>query len=455
MNPRLLFPIAALLLAGQTPRGPDDALAQARERLRAMTRQLRNYACIETVDRSYYEAGSHRLEWTDRLRLEVAISRGREIHSWPGASQFDTRRAEDIVGEGPVGTGAFGTYLLDIFANPGTQFQSAGMQAQDAATQAQPAGALAQDAGTQLRYTGPQARRTVTQPQNAATGSDGGRVIFAYDFRVPLAASHYQVRAGTSWQAVEYGGSFWIDAKTLDLVRLEVRVDQLPGQSPLAAADTRLDYGRVRIGDSELILPRRSELRIRLGSGRESDNVTTFSDCREYQAESELRFDDDAGPASVGSKPAVRTELAVPLGLPLRLALDEPIDTDAAAAGDPVAARVVKPVRRAGSDQILIPADATVKGRITRAEHHLLPAPYFLLAVAFDRLERNGASSPFFARLAEGDALARELGANPPPRGQGVERWARGIFLFRTKKPRYVVPAGYESEWTTLATGPM
>src|SRR5271168_836807 len=82
-------------------------LAQCRERILNRAERLPNYTCNETVDRSYYarqSQGSGKTELacreirneklvlgaTDRVRLEVKISEGKEIGSWPGASQFDS-----------------------------------------------------------------------------------------------------------------------------------------------------------------------------------------------------------------------------------------------------------------------------------------------------------------------------------------------------------------------------
>ena len=52
---------------------------------------------------------------------------------------------------------------------------------------------------------------------------------------------------------------------------------------------------------------------------------------------------------------------------------------------------MVKPVRRPGSAEELIPAGAVVYGRIRRVEHHLVAKPYFLIALAFNRVETGGA----------------------------------------------------------------
>lgn len=429
---RLAPILLAAALFAQASRDPAVLLDQARTRLRSMTRRLPLYSCLETVDRTYFQPAPEatrpipncsqldealraqafplRLEFTDRLRLEVAVDQGHEIRSWPGPGRFDPRRVDAFIeGPGAIGTGAFGTYLLDIFDNPGTRFQFSGERNVD------------------------------------------GHTALEYLFRVPEAASHYQSKAGATWQTTGYSGSFQLDGETLDLHQLVIRTDELPAATSLCQASTTLDYQRVRIGDGDLLLPRQSRMLAVSRNAVETENLITFSGCREYQAESEILFDMDPAVADAATHASVRAPLVLPIGLPITLELAAPIDTDNAAAGDPISAKVIKPVKRPGSGEILIPAGAIVRGRVARLEHHISPEPYFLIALTFNRLEVGGISSPFAARLDQGSELARRLGADLMPRGSGAAAWSNGVFLFATTKNRHVIPAGYQSNWFTLA----
>src|SRR5580704_548741 len=111
-----------------------EVLARAREKLLGSIHSLPRYTCIETIDREYFSQLKPRalslteapapsckqlmprtvdqlpLFLTDRLRLEVAVIDGKEVFSWPGASEFE-RYVGDVV-DGPFGTGAFGTHLV-------------------------------------------------------------------------------------------------------------------------------------------------------------------------------------------------------------------------------------------------------------------------------------------------------------------------------------------------------
>jgi len=424
--------LAVAISHGQTGRDPDSVLERARVRLREAARSLDQYVCIETVNRSYYQravprdtppagqpacsqtaapSGSGQLEATDRVRLEVTVSHGSELHSWPGATRFDSRDVDELIRDGPVSTGAFGGYLSSVFDHPGVTFHYIGERSSD------------------------------------------GKTLFEYGYSVPLAASHFAVKTDAAWSNTAYEGEFRIDPQSLELERLTIRTHEVPSNAAFCDASATLNYQRVHIGNNDVLLPRQSQLEIVLNSGKETRNVTTFTSCREYQAESEISFDGAAATETAAAQSGGRGRVVLPIGLTVTLALTTPIDTETAAAGDAVAASVVKAVRRPGSAEELVPAGAVVKGRIRRVEHHLFPKPYFLIALAFNRVEVQGAVSFFVVRHEPDPALVDALGVNLEVRDTGIWFWGIGTFLFPTNKSHTVIPAGFESKWFTLATG--
>ncbi len=431
--------LAGLLLASACLPGagdshdPMETLAQARARIVAMTKRLPRYTCVETVERKYFsslragratppkpcpqllfEKNAGRspvvLSMMDRLRLDVAVSRGGEIYSWVGATEFDPRPLSEMVGGGVVSTGAFGTYLVDVFENPGATY----------------------------RFT----RKT----------SSGGRVLLEYAYRVPEESSHYEVgindgvKSGLlgSWHKTGHEGSFSIDLETLDLVQLTIRSDVLPPATEMCQATTSLDYQRLHIGEQDFVLPRTSALEVIGSDARETRTLTTFSSCREYGAESTLQFG-DVDPAAASGRAAAAKPVALAAWLPVTLALAAPIDTDTAAVGDPVRATLTEPIRRADSKDVLVPAGAAVKGRITRMEHRLAPPALFLIGMAFDAIDVKGVVSPCRLVLDATHQSARqlELTADLAPPESGA------LFPFPSGKQRLVVPAGYKMTWLT------
>src|ERR1051325_9873887 len=203
--------ISCVRLCGQEARDPDDVLAKVRARLSSMTRRVPRYTCLQTVERRYFRHTDHNrppascdqisgdkktgrrklaLYATDRLRLDVAVAEGREMVAWVGAGKFDSRSIDELVGEGPTGTGAFGGHLVDVFSNEGVHFQYLG-----------------------------------EKPVN-------GKSVLEYRFTVPLGVSNYRIRGDKGdWHFTAYDGMFQIDGQTLELDRLEIRTDQLPAET--------------------------------------------------------------------------------------------------------------------------------------------------------------------------------------------------------------------------------
>jgi hypothetical protein len=413
-----------------------DLLSRATEKVLSATRRLPKYTCLETINRTFYNppretlrpraltegpqdacsvdrAGDLSLEAKDRLRVEVAEAGGREIQSWPGASRFDTRTIGQMIPFGPVSTGSFGVYLLDIFENPGAQ----------------------------IKFTG--------------SKTDGLRKVLEYSFRVRREASHCNVKGSTGWRVTGFSGSFEIYTATADLARLVIETDRLSPDTNMCYAKTTIDYHFMLIGGNEFLIPLRSELETPEPDGSQTDSVTEFSACREYTAESGIKFDERDPPVS-SIKTAPQHVIVLPPGLSLSLALVGAIDLGTAAAGDRVIAKVVHAIHARGSKEVLVPAGAIARGRILEMRHEFSTSQ-FGISIRFSTLETNGAVSPISVRFA------REVKSETrTPHGfvnRGTEfslpapasRERGSLFVFPAKSGAHVIPNGFQSKWTTVA----
>jgi hypothetical protein len=361
MSPAALL-LAASSLAAQTLPDPSDILNRARFHIAALTRGLPKYACIQTIDRAYFErprntdcdrasADKKRgrtplsLRVTDRVRIEVSQGEGQEIHSWPGAAGFETGSIDELIRRGPASTGGFGGYLIDIFDNGAAQFSFSGSK------------------------------------------TEAGRAIFTYGYRVDQELSHYQVGTDTGWVISGYDGTFDIDIASLDLVRLTIDTISLPPETGLCEAQSSLAYSPTQIDGSEFLLPREASLHlIHLGT-LETNSTSVFSGCRPFKQEA---------PA-----PMALTNLSLPVGTFLKLRLNAAIDSNIAAAGDAVTATIVEPVRDPKLHAIILPPGGVVNGRITRMEHWLLPKRQFMIAIHWDSIMQDEKSIPIIALLPE------------------------------------------------------
>jgi len=425
-RPVLLAAMTAVLLAQQPP-DPAELLARARDLVMARAKRLPNYVCVQTVDRQHFKVLQRvkRLEGaaqpgaplscaeiaafdkekssdmvllsSDRLRLDLKVSGETEIGTWPGASQFGSRSVFDLIGGGTYETGTMGTFLADIFQN----------------------GAY--------RYTGEE--------------TDDGIKLAAYEYRVPLQSSHYRFHNASDWVPTAFFGGFWIDADSLEVRRLTMDANEMPPEAGGCEAITTVEYRAVKVGAGEFVLPVRSSMRMVKTDGTETRTTAVYSGCREYHGEASIRFDDTAAPS--GAQAAAAPASPLPAGIPLSLALTSAIDTDTAASGDVFTARLREPARNL--KEVLIPAGATVEGRIVQMQHLLIWPPQFNISLMLEKIEVNGVATPLFARPSwEAGSTGISLG----PLGQSP---LVAALVFTTKSSRHVLRAGYQTNWVTVA----
>ena len=249
----------------------DRIRARAAENLRA----LANYTCTENIDRSWREREFDKFKLVDKLRMEVALVDGRELFALLGAGKFEKSKIPQIGHAGAIGNGSFAMHAEFIFQTPWPSFTYVG--------------------------------ETVLNGQRAVR----------YDYRVPLLLSNYAIKTDLWWTRIDpasgterlekyppdqalvgYRGSIWVDANTLDLIRLEVHTDDIPRILKVTAASESIEYRRVSMRGADFLLPEFSELAMR-GAGSETLNRTEFSACRPYTVESALRFNAPTPPPIV------------------------------------------------------------------------------------------------------------------------------------------------------------
>ncbi len=258
-GPRL-FAISLALTAGavqgQSP--GEGQLARFMEKIRQDMAGIPNYTCLETIERARRAPPSRDFKPLDTVRLEVSSVAGKELFAQPGAQRFEDRDVTSLVTSGTIGSGMFATIARSLFvAGKGT-----------------------------LRYKG---------KQNLA-----GRACIRYDFRLTRQESGFKIQVANYSETVAAKGSFWFDPVSLDLIRLEVYGDGIPDSLRLDEAVIRNSYARARIGDSDALLPQRSELTMTYFSGIANRDAIEFTQCRQYRIESTIRFD---APPSEPPKP--------------------------------------------------------------------------------------------------------------------------------------------------------
>jgi hypothetical protein len=375
--------------------------------------RLPNYTCTQTIERSHRNGKSRKFEPLDTLRLEVALVEGKELFSWPGAGKFEEKGIGEIVGGGgAIGNGSFALHAKSIFLSRWPTF-------------------------TYFGETSLNSRRAIR-----------------YDYRVPQMLSGYQIRVGPNHAFVEYHGSLWVDAVSLDLIRLEVHADNPPPNLNLAEASDAMEYQRARIGGGDFLLPQSSELVMIDLLGNASRNRTYFSGCRQYAGESKLSFaepsPDVAAPAPAPQSKPIR----LPPGVTIDVRLQTPIQSGRSATGDLVTALVGRDVKNHG--EVVAPKGAVLTGRITRLEKRQGEQEYYIVGLDFSTIEFDNRSGEFRASLQD-PGLAQNSRGGPrrePARQQIMDDDIRDAnpkagSVFVVRSSHVSLPRGHSMLWRT------
>jgi hypothetical protein len=410
----------ALLLAVATvavTADPDveELFKKARDKVLDNARRMPRYTCVETVSRTQYRPpespstcesmiamrrpisrGS--LAVRDRLRLDVAVVEGGEIFSWAGAGKFETHDVDKLVGDGASGSGEFGSFLASVFGSAPDAIRHAGL-----------------------------------------------RDDFAqFEYNVPAAKSNYRYRTTGPGRIIGYHGTFSVDPADGDVQVLAVDSDQFLPADGICRVQHVMRYSRVKIGSGDFLLPEVSTMSALYRSGGESLNDTRYSDCREYVTESSIRFDDDVAPGAAASKAAL---LPLPPKARLLIGLSKPINTEIAAAGDPVEGVLLRDViaRRSGT---VAKVNDRVHGRILRLQQYMEPSPRWFVAIRFDTIERNGIEQPVALNPVDDGDRSTQRVRGPVPQGAMQKPEGAGLFIF-AEHGNMVLDQTFHSEWET------
>lgn len=298
-----------------------------------------------------------------------------------------------------------------------------------------------------------------------------GRKLFTYSYRVPVERSRYYIRMGGGPQNIfGYEGTILVDPETAELVRLTARAVGMERETPYCEVATTLDYTRVRIGEAEFLLPREARQRFVSVSRFLTENIVTFSECREFRADSTLSFGAAPDPQPAGDTPPAAPQFDVPGGLPFTLELTTRIDSATAAAGDPFAGKLTTPIRDGRKE--FVPAGAIVRGRIAKVA--TVQRPGLVLIVLRPETIEIGGKTFLFQATGKSAARSVQQEKSLASRGQSstivvrpgmtttgaltvrpgqpigaVHSCYRGISGLWSSGRRRVLEAGFKTEWVT------
>ncbi|MDQ2937049.1 MAG: hypothetical protein M3R67_06035 [Acidobacteriota bacterium] len=106
-----------------------------------------------------------------------------------------------------------------------------------------------------------------------------GRRTLVFEYQIEKAFSQLNLKAGEASANVGSRGRVWIDRETDRVLRFEQIATEIPGDFPITAASSIIDYDWVTIGDRKYLLPTHSEILL--------TNVTRSTT---IQSRNEIRF---------------------------------------------------------------------------------------------------------------------------------------------------------------------
>jgi len=237
---------AATALTQPPHEDPETLLQKIRSRTASYLAQLPNYTCHEVMNRLVRHGDTWNQQ--DRVEIEVAFIGQEELFARPGENHFTDRVIDRVIQHGTVGNGAFGTLIQIITSGNVANFKYAGM------------------------------------------GKKEGRKTFRYDFRVPLEKSQFLIKHSGKQAFVPYEGSVWVDTSTLDLVRVDIHVKHIAANLGVRGFQEVIHYEPMHIGDTEVLLPRKSELAATDDDGNYCLNLVQLQSCHEFKSDSIVQY---------------------------------------------------------------------------------------------------------------------------------------------------------------------
>lgn len=354
--------LAGWALWGQEAPSPNQLLEKTIYAARDRYTKMSNVACKATIERrrcirsrpelavcSLCPGDPGRLlAQSDRIHVEVGLSKSGELFSWPGDGAFQVGELSTLIGGGTAAVGEFASFPLVIL---------------------------------------------LTDARAGQVYFDGQR----FEFQVSAAESHYAIRGMAASDVITPYEAWMTLTEDGSIRRLEVKVTRPPEQTGLAKIETEIDY--------EGLIPSLAQTRFYWPDGTVTSSKTTYSSCREFQSTSQISFDDET-PKPKAEAPL--TPLALREGQDVAIALVTAIDSESSVTGDRVEGRLKSALR--GPDGKVVAAKGTqVFGRLARLEHLYCAKSNYYLGLEFTAIAVGDQRVPIALRPTPYSSPGRTL----------------------------------------------
>jgi hypothetical protein len=275
--------------------------------------------------------------------------------------------------------------------------------------------------------------------------------VLEYSYDMPLEKSTYSVKTRNNWARVAYSGTLLFDSEKSDLLKLTMRISELPVATSTCEVSNEITYRRISIHDRLALIPRGARLQVLSTSGTESLGEMLFANCREYKSKSRLLPDIAATQNKVQRVTPAPSPTPVPAGLAFNARIITPIDSETAAAGDPIEA-VLRSTLHGKNKAVIAPAGARIGGRITSVRWVSKPELTHQISLRFESIEVDGRAVPFSAVLERPHAKVltgtfTSMWEMPP---KPADPYLGGTFSFHQEHLRL---KSLDARWITVRHG--
>lgn len=405
--------------------GQQGLWASVREAMRKQVANMSSYTCIQNIARFESRQDKPGEKVLDAVRMQVMAVHGKESYSWPGSPNAVSSPGE-LLKTGLIGTGVFQGYAYALFVSPGP--------------------GMVEFVGREMA---------------------GGEALLHFRFAFDSLSQKLVVTMVAGRATLSAKGEFWVAEKDHLLRRMRIESASPAPEINVKEVVYLVDWAPVRLRTRDLLLPQNASMFVLTYSGEIQRNDVSLSQCREFQAESAVRFDAGAETGRRESPPAAPAAAGfLPEGLEVPMRLLTPIDTSSAAVGDAFEAEVTRDVKR--RDGVLLHKGDRVSGRIRRIGHETDPERHTLLMLEVTTVVSGGKEYVFLGEVTRtpfvSNLIRRAQGFQPGPpvwrqhfgtytvdtrefREYGT---TPGVAVFLFRGDRGALPAGYEMEWRTL-----
>jgi len=370
-------------------------LPRIRRQIAENLARMPNYTCVETMERFGRMRQAREFQLIDRLYLEVAEAGGKELFARAGAERLEEKHPSEFTGWGAAGSGDFSGYARSIFLNDRATFHYRGREDCE------------------------------------------GRPATRYDYAVAAADSGFKVVHYAKDAIVPFHGSFWADADSLDLIRLDVIADQIPRELDMTVLSTQINYARFHIGEAAFLLAQNSTMLLTHFTGLEQRNQTEFTHCRQYAGSATISFDGSTGSSGRPSP----SELVIPPGVRFQIDLSKTISLPSARVGDALLGTVNAAVVSKG--RLIVPAGAEVVGRLRGIRRS---GGRSVMTLEFFEVRFPGGHARFFAEM-ERIRLRRGSAKILSPTG------LPGVAVVVIERASVLPEHGLQMTWKTVKIG--